>query len=147
MTHKLWPVLSLFLVLLAFGSIGLAACSRPGTATANGGSSTPTPNSGGSGNCANGTVHTLTTTFQESCVKVAKGSTLQIVPVAQSLHILANGSWINGNQVPMKEAGAPAVNNVQLASSPISIGPFTTAGTYHIFCTTHPNMNLTIIVT
>jgi len=46
----------------------------------------------------------------------------------------------------MKEPGVPTVNNVQVTSSTVSIEPFTTAGTYHIFCTIHPNMNLTVIV-
>ncbi len=145
----------MFFVLFALGSVLLAACGIQDTATNNNGGSTPTPNvggstpapnGGGSGNCRNRTVHTLLTTFQESCVNVAKGSNLQVVPAAQSLHILTNGSWVNGNQVPMKESGAPTVNNVQVTSGTVSIGPFTTAGTYHIFCTVHPNMNLTVIV-
>ena len=136
----------MFFALFALGSILLAGCGTQVTATNNNGGSTPTPNGGGSGNCANGTVHTLLATFQESCVNVAKGSNLQVVPSVTSFHILTNGSWVNGNQVPMKESGAPTVNNVQVTSSTVSIGPFTTAGTYHIFCTVHPNMNLTVIV-
>ncbi len=141
-------------VLFTLGSILLAACGTQGTATnysgasapVNNGGSTATTTGGGSGNCANGIVHTLSTAFQESCVNVAKGSNLQVVPAAQSFHNLTNGSWINGSQVPMKESSAPTVNNVQVTSSMVSIGPFTTAGTYHIFCTIHQNMNLTIIV-
>ncbi len=147
MNRKLRRVLGMFLALFALGSILLAACASQGaTIINNGGGSTPTTNGGGSRNCATGTVHTLVTTFQESCVNVAKGSSLQVVPSAPSFHNLVNGSWINGNQVPMKESGAPTVNNVQVTSSTVSIGPFTTAGTYHILCTVHPNMNLTIIV-
>ena len=155
MNRKLWRVLGLFLALFALGSIMLAGCGIQDTATntnggttptSNVGGTTPTPGGGGNGNCSNGTVHTLLTTFQESCVNVAKGSNLQVVPSVTSFHILTNGSWVNGNQVPMNEAGAPTVTNVQETSSTISIGPFTTAGTYHIFCTVHPNMNLTVIV-
>ena len=137
----------MFLTIFALSSVLLAACASQGaTITSNGGGSTPTTNGGGSGSCATGVVHTLATTFQESCVNVAKGSTLQVVPAAPSFHNLVNGSWINGNQVPMKESGAPTVNNVQVTSSTVSLGPFTTAGTYHTFCTVHPNMNLTVIV-
>jgi plastocyanin len=155
MNRKLWRVLGTFFVLFALGSILLAACGIQDTATNNNGGTTPTPNTGGStpspngggsANCANGTVHTLLTTFQEACVNVAKGSNLLVIPSVTSFHILTNGSWVNGNQVPMNEAGAPTVNNVQVTSGTISIGPFTTAGTYHIFCTVHPNMNLTVMV-
>ena len=142
MNRKQRRILGIFLAIFALGSIVLAGCSTQSTTIG----TTTTTNGDGGGNCANGTVHTLATTFQEPCVNVAKGSKLQIVPVVNSLHILDNGSWINGNQVPMTEAGAATVNNVQVSSSTISIGPFTTAGTYHIFCTVHPNMNLTVIV-
>ena len=144
MNSKRVRIFGVMLVVLALGSVLLAACSRPGVATGNGGGgSTPTSSAS---SCASGTVHTLTTSFQESCVNVAKGSSLMVVPSAQSLHVLANGSWVGSNQQPMTEAGAPKVNNVQVTSSPISIGPFTTAGTFRIFCTVHPGMNLTINV-
>ena len=142
MNRKQRRVLGMLLAIFALGSILLAACSGQGTPLG----STTTSNGGGNGNCANGTVHTLATTFQEACVNVAKGSSLQVIPAAPSFHNLVNGSWVNGNQVPMKESGAPTVNNVQVTSSTVSIGPFTTAGTYHIYCTVHPNMNLTVIV-
>lgn len=142
MNRKQLRILGMFLAIFALSSMLLAACSSQGTPT----QGTPANSGGGNGNCANGTVHTLATTFQEACVNVAKGSSLQVVPTVQSLHILTNGSWVNGNQVPMKETGAPTINNVQLTSGTISIGPFTTAGTFHIFCTVHPNMNLTVIV-
>ena len=142
MNRKQRRVLGIFLAIFALGSIVLAGCSSQGTTIG----STTTTNGGGNGNCANGTVHTLVTTFQEACVNVAKGSKLQVVPVVNSLHILDNGSWVNGQQVPMTEAGAPTVSNVQVTAGTISLGPFTTAGTYHIYCTVHPNMNLTVIV-
>src|SRR5258708_2840434 len=145
MNRKLRRVLGMFLALFAISSILLASCGSQG-ANRSGGGCTPTPKGGGSGKWATGTVHTLATTFQEACVNVAKGSSLQVVPAAPSFHNLINGSWVNGSQVPMKESGAPTVNNVQVTSSTVSIGPFTTAGTYHILCTVHPNMNLTVIV-
>jgi hypothetical protein len=119
MNRKLWRVLGMFFALFALGSILLAACGIQDTATNNTGGTTPTPNTGGStpspngggsANCANGTVHTLLTTFQEACVNVSKGSNLLVIPAATSFHILTNGSWVNGNQVPMNEAGAPTVN-------------------------------------
>jgi plastocyanin len=91
-------------------------------------------------------VHTLATSFQESCVNVAKGKSLTIAPAAQSLHIFAAGSWVNGSPQPANESGAPAVNNVQETTNPVTIGPFNTAGTFHIYCSVHTGMNLTINV-
>ena len=146
MNSKKLRLLGIMLAIFALGSILLAACARPGTATGNaGGGSTPSTG-GGASNCATGTVHTLATTFQESCVNVAKGQSLKVAPGAPSLHILANGSWVNGNQQPANEPGAPKLSNLQVTTSTVTIGPFTTAGTFHIFCTVHPGMNLTINV-
>jgi plastocyanin len=154
MKSKHLRAVSLILILLAFGSIVVAACTRPGTTAS--GSSTPvsgSPTAAGSGSpaapstCATGTVHTLASSFQESCADVTKGGQLRVVPTAQSvLHILATGSWVNGNAVPMNEPGAPTLNNLQVTSSQVSIGPFNMAGTFHIYCTIHQNMNLTVVV-
>ena len=148
MERKHLRAVSFILVLLAFGTVVVAACARPGTVAS--GSSTSV-SSGESptttGSCATGTVHTLVSSFQEACVDVAKGGPLKIIPTAQSvLHILDTGSWVNGTAVPMKESGAPTVNNVQVTSSPVSIGPFNVAGTFLIYCSIHQNMNLTVVV-
>lgn len=147
MSSKHLRLVGLILIILALGSVLLAACARPGTATGGGspGGATPTSSSGGGG-CASGTVHTLATSFQESCVNVAKGSKLTITPSQPSFHNFLNGSWVNGNQQPATEPGTPTINNVQETSTPVTIGPFNTAGTFHIFCTVHPGMNLTINV-
>jgi plastocyanin len=136
-------------VLLGLVTLGcllvlVSACARnisggpPG-----GGSSSPTATTS---NCASGTVHTLASSFKESCVVVAKGGKLHIIPSVTSFHTLDPGSWENGNAVHMTEPGAPPIHNVQVTSSPVSIGPFNTAGTFHIYCTVHPGMNLTVIV-
>jgi hypothetical protein len=101
---------------------------------------------------ASGTTYTMPTVhmgagnFLESSVTIPKGSKLLLVDDVAALHILANGSWQNGVAKPTNEPGAPRVNNVQVNSGSIQIGPFTTAGTYHIFCEVHQGMNLTIIV-
>jgi hypothetical protein len=141
-------ILGVILTILALGSILLAACSRPGVSVGNnGGNGGATPTSGGgTSNCAMGTVHTLATSFQEPCVIVPKGSSLSIAPSVPSFHIFTNGMWVNGNPQPANEPGAPKVNDVQESASPVQIGPFTTAGTFHIYCTVHPGMNLTVIV-
>ncbi len=152
MRSKRFKAMFMILAVLALGSILLAACVRPGTTTGNtggGSTATSTPSGGGGGgggNCANGTVQTGVSTFMQSCVTVAKGASLKIVPAVTSLHILTNGSWVNGNAQLAKEPGAPSINNVNESNAPVEIGPFTTAGTFHILCTVHPNMNLTVEV-
>jgi len=92
------------------------------------------------------TVHMGTGNFLQSSVTIPKGSKLLLVDDVSSLHILANGSWQNGVTQPANESGAPRVNNIQVNGNSIEIGPFTTAGTYHIYCVVHRGMNLTIIV-
>jgi plastocyanin len=148
MYRKKLRMLGLLLAVFALGSIVLAACVRPGAVTSGGGGTTPTAtsSSGGGSNCATGTVHTLATSFQQPCVNVAKGSKLTIAPAVPSFHNFLNGTYVNGNPHPAIEPGAPKVSNVQETSSPVTIGPFNTAGTFHIYCSVHPNMDLTINV-
>jgi plastocyanin len=48
----------------------------------------------------------------------------------------------------MQEYGAPVVNNMQFSGSDSSqtIGPFNTIGTFHLYCSVHLGINLTVIV-
>ena len=144
MSKKRSTWLLLLLAILALSTILLVACARPGSPTANTGQGAPSS----SGNTGGGppTVHMGSTNFVQSSVDVPKGSMLMLVDDMPVLHILANGSWQNGVAKPAKEPGAPTVNNLQVNGNTVEIGPFATAGTYHIYCTIHPNMNLTIAV-
>lgn len=92
------------------------------------------------------TVHMGSSSFLQSSVTVPKGSQLLLVDNGSFFHILANGTWQNGTPKPANEAGAPTINNVQVTGGAIEIGPFNTAGTYHIYCTVHPGMDLTVVV-
>lgn len=92
------------------------------------------------------TVHMGAGNFLQSTVTIPKGSSLMLTEDVANLHIIANGSWQNGAAHLSQEAGAPIVNNKQITSRSITIGPFTTAGTYHILCIVHQGMNLTVIV-
>ncbi len=92
------------------------------------------------------TIHMSATSFNQPTVTISKGSKLLLVDDTPVLHILDNGSWQNGTAHKAQEAGAPLVNNLQVNGNSVEIGPFNTAGTYHIFCIVHQNMNLTIIV-
>jgi len=144
MSKKRLSLLVLVLVTLAFSSILLAACSRPGTPSASTGNKGNTPGSGSGGNAP--TVHMGPSTFLQSSVTVPKGSMLKLVDDGAYLHIIQNGSWVNGAPKTATEPGAPTVNNLQVNGTSVEIGPFTTAGTFHIYCTVHQNMNLTIVV-
>jgi len=148
MSKRRLGFLTLMLTILAIGSILLAACARPGTpggTTNTGGPSSGGNSSGGGGN----TVHMGPANFVQSSITISKGSKLTLVDDVSVPHIIANGMYdASGAPKPAKEPGAPTVNNLQFNSSGDSkdIGPFTTAGTYHLYCTIHVNMNLTITV-
>ena len=93
------------------------------------------------------TVHMGPGNFVTSSVTVAKGSKLRLVDDGTFTHILKNGAWnANGQALPAQESGAPVLNNLTVNSGFIEVGPFNTAGTYHIYCTIHQNMNLTVVV-
>ena len=93
------------------------------------------------------TVHMSVVSFVQNVVLVPKGSKLMIVDDDQYQPILQNGMWTaSGSAKSMTEPGAPTLNNVTVNSGSLEIGPFTTAGVYHIYCTIHAKMNLTILV-
>jgi hypothetical protein len=91
-------------------------------------------------------VHMGIGNFDQSSVTIPKGSRLMLIDDGSYLHILSNGMWVNNTPHPATEAGAPTVENIQVNGKSVEIGPFNTAGTYHIYCTVHPGMNLTIMV-
>jgi len=91
-------------------------------------------------------VHMGVSTFAQSSVTISKGSKLLLIDDGSFLHILQNGQWENTTPHAATEAGVPSVQNVQVNSNTVEIGPFFTAGTFHIYCTIHVGMNLTIIV-
>jgi plastocyanin len=97
---------------------------------------------------ANGTtpVHATLARFVPDIVALHVGDKLTIIPDAGIQHNLLNGTWNGDHPMPGRETSAPVVNNVALSSNTITIGPFTTAGTYHIYCTIHPGMMLTVVV-
>ncbi|GHO81337.1 hypothetical protein KSD_91080 [Ktedonobacter sp. SOSP1-85] len=92
-------------------------------------------------------VHMTATTFAQNIVLVPKGKSLLVVNDSSVDHILQNGAWdASGSAHPQGESGAPALHNVNITSESKTIGPFPAAGIYHIYCTLHPGMNLTIVV-
>jgi plastocyanin len=154
----------LLAALIVFGMITLlvVACSNQNSTsnvTTPAVSTTPTPpvvpDAGGScpsGRCsASGpstTVHLGPTNFAQSSVTIAKGDFLTLVSDTAAVHHISNGSWVNGVAHPALEPGMPDVSYLQFDSVDQGwlVGPFNTAGTFHLYCTIHTGMNLTIIV-
>jgi len=84
--------------------------------------------------------------FAQSTVTISKGSKLLLIDDGQFPHVLSNGTWVNNRPHPATEAGAPHVQILNVNGNSVEIGPFNTAGTFHLYCTIHPGMNLTIVV-
>ena len=141
MSKKRLRLLALIFGSLALGSILLAACTRPGTSPI--ASTTPGSSNGGGGST---TVQMGLTTFLQSSITIPKGSMLTLVDTQAVPHIIQNGSWVNGAAQPAKESGAPTVNQSFSGNDTHQIGPFNTAGTFHLYCTIHLGMNLTVTV-
>lgn len=149
MANKSFRALALLMAAFALSSLLFVACARPGSPTAkSSSSSTPSASTSAPANCVSGdTVKTGATTFDQTCIDLAKGSSLKIVPSVASYHLLDYGAWNNGTaQAQAAPAGAPAMKDLVVQSSAVTLGPFTTAGTYKIYCTVHKDMNLTIVV-
>lgn len=99
------------------------------------------------GSSSSGTdVHMGDTNFIQSSLTIHKGSSFNIIDDTGTVHIIENGSWNNDNPQPKLENGAPNINQQFNGSDTHAIGPFNTAGTYHLYCVVHPGMNLTVTV-
>lgn len=134
-TPRWYPVLIALVIGLAIGAMHIGDVSLPTAATSNASTVSNVT-----------TLHVEATGFLQNSVTIAKGSKIKLVSDTSEEHLLFNGTWQNGTPILAHEAGAPTVNNVVLKGNSVTIGPFTTAGTYHIMCTLHQGMSLTIIV-
>ena len=148
MTKKHLRTLALLVAAFALSSMLLMACARPGTASTSSNNGSSSSSSSSSGSCPTGdTVKTGTNSFEQTCITLAKGATLKVVQDQQSYHILDYGKWNGTTAAPQATpAGAPAMKNLTVSGPSVNIGPFTTAGTYNIYCTVHPGMDLTVVV-
>jgi hypothetical protein len=92
------------------------------------------------------TVHMSATNFVQNVVLVPKGAKLRLVDDGNVEHVLRNGFWkADGAPESSLEPGAPVIKDVTVTGGSIEIGPFATAGVYHIYCTLHSMMSLTIV--
>lgn len=92
-------------------------------------------------------VHIAPNHFVQNVVLVPKGSKLLLVNDSSVEHILQNGAWdASGTPHSRAEPGAPPLRNVDITGGSREIGPFSIAGVYHLYCTLHQGMNLTMVV-
>ncbi|MBV9691349.1 MAG: hypothetical protein JO202_16740 [Ktedonobacteraceae bacterium] len=128
MSKKLFAILGLCGIVVI---LILVACSATSTDTSS------APNQ----------VHMNATNFVQPSITIKKGESITLIDDAQDSHIIASGTWENGTAKPQDELGAPQVQDLQVSGSDqAAIGPFTTAGTFHFYCTVHPGMSLTVVV-
>ncbi|QBD81704.1 hypothetical protein EPA93_39335 [Ktedonosporobacter rubrisoli] len=103
--------------------------------------------SGSSSSASSGpAVHMDDTHFLPTSITIPKGSKLDLINDTGTAHIIQNGTWKDMSARPSIEPGAPKVDVQSVGSGTQTIGPFTTAGTFQLYCTVHPGMNLTVIV-
>lgn len=129
------------LVLLGLFSVVIAACSRDG-GTSTSPSSSPVKEAP-SGNV----VHMNDVQFVQNTITIKKGEQITLIDDGSTLHVIANGTWqSNGLPKYALEPGAPAVQAQFSGKQSHLIGPFLTAGTFHLYCTVHQGMTLTVVV-
>jgi plastocyanin len=134
------------LAVLSFLLILISACSRSGSSVASASNSGANKSAGTTSNSVD--VRLEGSSFDQTTVTIPKGGTVNLINDTGTVHIIENGSWDNGTAKSAVETGAPVVNGVQFSTmdQKLVVGPFTTAGTYKLYCTVHPGMSLTVIV-
>ena len=108
---------------------------------------TPQTGAVSTGQSGEPTVHMTPTTFAPNVVLVPTGSSLLLVADSSAKHILDSGRWdAHGVPHPLVEPGAPPLHDMVMTGGSMELGPFPTPGVYHLYCTIHQGMNLTIVV-
>jgi plastocyanin len=138
----------IILLLCCAATVLIVACGGTGSPGGTTTSTSTTVNTSGNSNTSQSstTVHMSYQTFVQTSVTIHKGSRITLVDDVAVPHAIANGIWDNNTARPLKETNAPLVNVQLKGNDQEVIGPFSAAGTYHLFCTIHPGMNLTVIV-
>ena len=136
--RRRWPLFVLMAGLLAIGLVGCAGSgARTDQAQRGNAASVDGPN----------TVHMDNTRFVPAATTIRAGERLTLVADTMAPHIIANGTWANGSARRAVEPGAPEIDDVTIAGNTSgSVGPFNQPGTYNLYCTIHPGMNLTVTV-
>lgn len=92
------------------------------------------------------TVHMSSGSFDQDSITVKKGESISIIDDVAVVHIIKNGFWKDATADEAKESGAPVYNQTFNGNDSGVLGPFSTSGTFHYYCTVHPGMNLTVVV-
>lgn len=117
-------------------SLLVVACSQGAAATSSGSSSSHVTD-----------VHMGTQSFLKSSVSIKQGDSLNLINDASAVHLISLGQWVKSAPKPEKEPGAPQVSSLEFAGNAShEIGPWNTPGTYHLYCSIHQNMQLTVVV-
>ena len=93
-------------------------------------------------------MHLLIGSFSQPSITLSKGAKLTLIDDGAYHHNISDGTWANDQPVFTTQSGQPVVQNqdINAAGATLSIGPFNTAGTYHLLCSLHHGMTLTVIV-
>jgi plastocyanin len=127
--------LYLLLILYSLATVVVAACTSISAAT--------NTNVGATGS----QVHMNDSSFVQSSITIKKGESITLVADTLVGHTISNGTWDNGTPKSIREPGAPLIDNVPVGgNSSATVGPFASAGTFELYCTIHPGMNLAVIV-
>jgi plastocyanin len=136
----------LSLIIVALLTFFVVACNENST---NAAPSLANPSSGAQSTTPpSNTVYMNDSQFEQNHLTITKGSTVTLIDTSPASHVIANGAWgSNGIATYHVEKGAPGENIQFSGNDRHTLGPFTTTGTFHFYCTVHQGMNLTIIVT
>ena len=86
-------------------------------------------------------------TFAPSSITIKKGEKITLINDTDDIpHKIENGTWDSGAERPKIAPRALIVDTEWGGRQSETIGPFTTAGTFQLYCTYHQDMNLTVIV-
>jgi plastocyanin len=91
-------------------------------------------------------IETLASSFSKSSVTITQGQTLTFVDNSDIHYLTTGEGGLYEKEPGAADMGGPtghAIDAGQVWTTP----PWTTPGTYHITCTIHPAMNLTVMVT
>ena len=92
------------------------------------------------------TVHMGAANFLQPSITISKGQSLTLIDDSSAQHIIKNGTWNGNTPSTLSEPGAPTVNVTFNGNDNSAIGPFNTSGSFKLYCTIHPGMNLTVTV-